>query len=168
MTDTGRSAWFVLRASTRQMKVARALQAKGFEVFLPMQQRHRQWSDRVKVSATPMFSSLVFCRFDPKDRVLVLSTPGVARERERNGIPLEISDAEIERLRRISELPYPAEECDPLPNPRDSVRITRDPEIRGFLSERGSPCHVVIPCPSIGRAVVMLVPEDVLERDDNS
>lgn len=149
-----------------QMRVAQALRAKGFEVFIPMQELRRQWSDRVKVYTAPLFKSFVFCRYDPKDRVIVLSTPGVSRERDRGGIPLEIPDTEIEHLRRIAELSYPAEECDPVPNAGDAVQIKGDSEIRGFLVERGPVCRVVIPCDSIGRAIALRVPLDALERAD--
>jgi hypothetical protein len=86
-------AWFVLRTGKMQRKVAQALRAKGFEVFVPMQQRRRQWSDRVKVYMAPIFQSFVFCRYEPKDRIFVISTPGVSRERDRDEIPLLIPDA---------------------------------------------------------------------------
>ena len=166
MEQADRAAWFVLRCSTAQMRVAAALRAKGFEVFVPMCRRRRQWSDRVKVSTVPLFSSFVFCRFHPKDRVLALSTPGVSRERERGGIPIELSDAEIEHLHRVCELPYPAEECDSLPSAGEPVRIIDHPDIRGFLSERGHVCRVLVPCTRIGRAVLLHVPLGALEHDE--
>src|SRR5689334_11923519 len=94
-TTTMNAQWYVLRTSSRQIKVAHALRAKGFDVFVPMRRRRRQWADRIKVSTVPLFNSLVFCRFEPKDRIAVLSTPGVSQERERGGVPLEISEFEI-------------------------------------------------------------------------
>ena len=156
-------AWFVLRTGTMQMKVAQALRAKGFEVFVPMQERRRQWSDRVKAYLAPIFTSFVFCRYEPKDRIAVLSTPGVSRERDRGGMPLAIPDADIEHLRRIAELSYPAEECDPLPIEGQEVQIKGRPDIRGFLIDGGTVCRVLIRFESIGRAVVLQIPLDALE-----
>jgi transcriptional antiterminator RfaH len=63
--------WFLLTVGSKQeQKVALALQAKGLEVFLPMQRVRRQWSDRVKVYTAPLFNCNLFCRFPHNSRAL--------------------------------------------------------------------------------------------------
>jgi hypothetical protein len=63
-TAAGRPQWFLLRTRSKQeRKVADALQAKGYEVFLPMHTERRQWSDRLKTYDTPLFPGYLFCRF---------------------------------------------------------------------------------------------------------
>ena len=48
-TAAGRPQWVLLFVhANRERKVAEGLQAKGYEVFLPMHTVRRQWSDRVK------------------------------------------------------------------------------------------------------------------------
>jgi hypothetical protein len=60
----GRPQWFLLVVRSKQeRKVAEGLQAKGYEVFLPMHTVRRQWSDRLKTYAAPLFSCHLFCRF---------------------------------------------------------------------------------------------------------
>src|ERR1035438_442453 len=55
-TDPPRPQWFLLmvRRSSEAI-IARSLQAKGFEVFLPMHIVVREWSDRTKRYSTPIF-----------------------------------------------------------------------------------------------------------------
>ena len=49
-TAAGRPQWFLLVVRAKQEpKVAEGLQAKGYEVFLPLHTVRRQWSDRVKI-----------------------------------------------------------------------------------------------------------------------
>src|ERR1035441_10660094 len=71
--------WFLLRRGPKQeRKVADALQAKGYEVFLPMHTVRRQWSDRLKTYDAPLFPGYLFCRFSlTQEKLMVLKTPGV-------------------------------------------------------------------------------------------
>jgi hypothetical protein len=60
----GRPQWVLLAVrGNRERKVAEGLQAKGYEVFLPMHTVRRQWSDRVKTYDAPLFTGQLFCRF---------------------------------------------------------------------------------------------------------
>ena len=99
-TATGRPQWVPLFVhANRERKVAEGLQAKGYEVFLPMHTVRRQWSDRVKTYDAPLFSGQLFCRFCSilvAKRILAVTTPGVVLAK-----PMPIPDLEIERLRRI-------------------------------------------------------------------
>jgi transcriptional antiterminator RfaH len=54
-----------------------ALQGLGYEQFQPARPVRRQWSDRVKVIQEPLFPGYLFCRFDPQNRLPVLTAPGV-------------------------------------------------------------------------------------------
>lgn len=70
--------WYALHVRTRFEKVvARNLRGKGYEEFLPLYTRTNQWSDRVKQIELPLFPGYVFCRFNPNDRLPVLTVPGV-------------------------------------------------------------------------------------------
>jgi len=70
--------WFALHVRTRFEKVvARNLRGKGYEEFLPLYRRSNRWSDRVKEIELPLFPGYVFCRFNPQDRLPVLTVPGV-------------------------------------------------------------------------------------------
>src|SRR5262245_7651292 len=70
--------WYALHVRTRFEKVvARNLTGKGFEECLPIYRRTINWSDRKKVIELPLFPGYVFCRFNPQNRLPILTVPGV-------------------------------------------------------------------------------------------
>jgi transcription antitermination factor NusG len=70
--------WYALHVRTRFEKVvARNLEARGYEEFLPTYLRKHQWSDRVKQIELPLFPGYIFCRFNINDRLPILTIPGV-------------------------------------------------------------------------------------------
>jgi transcription termination/antitermination protein NusG len=161
-TAAGGPQWFLLVVRlNHERKVAERLQAKGYEVFLPMHTVRRQWSDLVKTYDAPLFPGQLFCRFSSilvAKEPMVLTTPGVVCEK-----PLPIPDLEIERLRRITASQYPVDVC-AHPQTGEIVEIPGDITIRGVLVERGSVCRVAIGFDVMGRTVVLRVPLDDLKR----
>ena len=114
MSETSSSSnWFALRVRPRCEKlVADALHAKGYEEFLPTHQERHHWSDRVAIVEVPLFASYVFCRFDVRLRLPILTTPGVQAVIGIGKIPQAIPDDEIESLRilvasRLDLHPWP-------------------------------------------------------------
>jgi transcription antitermination factor NusG len=76
---TAAESWFAVRVKPRAEKsVSRALLAKGYREFLPTYTTRSRWADRYKRIERPLFPGYLFCRFDPKQRVRILETPGVA------------------------------------------------------------------------------------------
>jgi transcription antitermination factor NusG len=94
--------WYALHVRTRFEKVvARNLKGKGYEEFLPLYRRANRWSDRIKEIELPLFPAYVFCRFDPLDRLPILTIPGVKGVVGfgKNLIPVE--EAELNAIRVI-------------------------------------------------------------------
>ena len=79
------------------------LRDRGYEQFAPSFKAERQWSDRKKEVDQYLFPGYIFCRFDPQDRLPVLTVPGVVDLVGFGRIPEPIPDAEIERVRRMVE-----------------------------------------------------------------
>jgi transcription antitermination factor NusG len=152
--------------SKQERKVTDGLQAKGYEVFLPMHTVRRQWSDRLKTYDAPLFPARVFCRFSlnaaNKD-FMVLKTPGVILIHPGGGKPVPIPDEEIAHLRRIAASQYSVE-CSALPQTGEVVEIPGDIPIRGVLVERGSTCRVAIGFNTIGHTVTLHIPLADLKR----
>ena len=72
------SRWYVLAVRNRFEKaIARNLRGKGHEEFLPLYRRASRWSDRTKHIDLPLFPGYVFCRFNPLNRLPILTIPGV-------------------------------------------------------------------------------------------
>ncbi|MFD1094259.1 UpxY family transcription antiterminator [Salegentibacter chungangensis] len=104
-------SWYVLYTKPRtEKKTAQALEEMGVEVYCPLIEEVRQWSDRKKKVILPLFKSYVFVNIAEKDRSLVFEVPGVVRYLNWLGKPAVVRDEEIEAIRawlddeEISEL----------------------------------------------------------------
>src|SRR5207237_1416625 len=67
-------AWFAISVRPRRERsVARILQSKGYETFVPLYTVRTQ----ARTTETPLFPGFVFCRFDVHRRLPILVTSGV-------------------------------------------------------------------------------------------
>jgi transcription antitermination factor NusG len=88
--------WFALAVKPRCDKaVARVLEIKGYETFLPLYKKSNQYATRSKVSELPLFPGYVFCRFQPRTRLPILITPGVTQILGVGNMPMPLCDREI-------------------------------------------------------------------------
>jgi transcription antitermination factor NusG len=96
------SCWFALRVKPRhERSSAAALRFKGYEEFVPLYRSERRWSDRVKELELPLFAGYVFCRFDSRFRLPILTTPGVLCIIGSGREPVPVPDREIEALKAV-------------------------------------------------------------------
>lgn len=98
--------WYALYTKSRnEKKVADLLEKKGVEIYCPIQEEVRQWSDRKKKVKLPVFKSYVFVRLDDykRENIQVLETPGAVRFLWWLGKPGIIRDDEIINIRRFLE-----------------------------------------------------------------
>ena len=94
--------WYALKVKTRcEELVAVSLRNKGYDPFLPTYSSKRKWSDRVKVLHLPLFPGYLFCRFDVKTRLPILTTPGVHSIVGIGRNPEPIRPEEIESIQRV-------------------------------------------------------------------
>ncbi len=106
-------SWFALQTKSRYERfVETQLRGKGYELFLPVYNCRRRWSDRVKELELPLFPGYLFCRFNPHDRFPILVTPGVIQVVGANKMPIPVEDAEIAALQAavhsgLSTQPWP-------------------------------------------------------------
>ena len=111
--ETESYPWFALRLRSNYEHVtASHLRERGYEQFAPFYKVERRWSDRTKQVDQFLFPGYIFCRFNPKDRLPILTVPGVVDIVGFGKSPEHIPDAEIERVRRMVEsdllvTPYP-------------------------------------------------------------
>lgn len=91
-------AWYVLYTKPRnEKKVALLLQQKDIEIYCPIQETIKQWSDRKKKVLEPVFKSYIFVWLTDynKENVAVLTTPGAVRFLWWQGKPAIARDEEI-------------------------------------------------------------------------
>ena len=92
--------WFAVRVKSKHEKAAaNAFRGKGYEELLPLYER-RKGRGTVKRTHIPLFPGYVFCRFDPRYRLPVLTTPGVLYVVSNGATLSSIDEAEIEAIRR--------------------------------------------------------------------
>jgi transcription antitermination factor NusG len=96
--------WFAVRVRSRQERVVAVhLRGRGFEEYYPTYEILKQWSDRKKLVTESLLPGYVFCRFDPNNRLPILSAPGVVGVVGFGDGPTPIPDEEVERVRRMAE-----------------------------------------------------------------
>ncbi len=97
-------AWYALtvRSNSEQI-VARGLDRKGIENFLPSFRSLRRWSDRTKEIQQPLFPGYVFARFDCNERLPVLTTPAVVDIVGFGQKYVPVSEVELHAIRRVLE-----------------------------------------------------------------
>lgn len=96
--------WLVIYTKPRsELRVAEALKKMGVEVYCPVVQEIRQWSDRKKKITTPLFKSYVFVHLEAQQRNQVFKVPGVVNYLFWLGKPAEVRDEEIRTIKKWNE-----------------------------------------------------------------
>jgi len=97
-------AWYVLYTKPRnEKKVSQLLEEKGIEVYCPLQESIRQWSDRKKKIQEPIFKSYVFVKMDDYEveSIKVLRTAGTVRFLWWVGKPGTVREEEIKQIKNF-------------------------------------------------------------------
>lgn len=157
-------AWYAIRTRSRHEKRVRdQLSTRGIEPFLPLMNRWRQWKDRRKQVALPVFPGYCFARFPISERRAVVTVHGVVQILGNHEGPVPVPDIEIDGVRRLVTSTLPV---DPHPYLRegDLVEVVRGPlaGLQGMLVRKGSRARLVISVRLIEQAVsVELNADDV-------
>lgn len=151
--------WYAAYTCSRYEKhVARQLQERRIDCFLPLYRSWRRWKDRRKQIELALFPSYVFVRMAWPERLRVLDLPGVVRLVSFNGRPAPLPDPEIEALRRGLEQRIYAE---PHPYLRvgHKVRVVQGPlaGTRGILALKKDKLRLVISLDVLMRSIAVEV-----------
>jgi len=161
---TGESAleWFAVRTrSNRECVVEAALQGKGFDVWCP---RYKAEPFRADSLLKPVFPGYVFCRFNVRQRMPILTVPGVMNVVSNGKIPLPIDEREIESLRIVLRSMMPVSPHEYL-SVGDRVRITEGPlaGAEGYIVQH-KPELLIVSITLLQRAVSVAVQVHWLEK----
>lgn len=159
-------AWYAIYTRFQHEKSAAALlQRKNFEVFLPVYRAVHQWSDRNQLVTLPVFPCYLFLRTNVDRKVEVLRTAGVRWFVENSKRACEVSDAEIETLRKVCSsgrgvLPHP------FLREGDHVRVRTGPlaGTEGFFVRTKNQYRVVISVELLRKGVSVEVDRIDIER----
>jgi transcription antitermination factor NusG len=157
--------WYALHVRTRFEKVvARNLQGKGYEEFLPLYRRTSQWSDRKKEIELPLFPGYVFCRFNPLHRMPILTIPGVNAI---VGVGKTLMPVEERELNDIRAVLNSDSMCEPWPflEVGQRVSVTRGPleGTQGIVTVLKNKCRLVISVNLLQRSVAVEIDRDCLD-----
>jgi transcription antitermination factor NusG len=158
-------AWYATYVCTRHEKqVARQLEERDVNCFLPLYRTVRRWKDRRKELDLVLFPGYVFVQLDLQDRLKVLQLPGVVRFVSFNGHPAALPENEIEILRNGLSGGIHAEPHPYLKIGR-RVRVKSGPLIgaEGILVRRKEKFRVVLSIDAIMRSVAVEVDEGDVE-----
>jgi transcription antitermination factor NusG len=139
-----------------EKSIGEMLEAKGFEVFLPLYESTRRWKDRQKILSLPLFPCYVFVRGAHERRLPVLTTPGVHMIISRGERVATVPDEEIEAIRRTVEGPFSVE---PHPFLRcgERVRVIRGSleGVEGVLTRKKNLCRLVLSVEMLAQSVAV-------------
>jgi transcription antitermination factor NusG len=99
--------------ANHEKRVAKQLEERSVEHFLPLYGSVRRWKDRRVQLDLPLFPGYVFVRLVLRNRLRVLQIPSVVRLVGFNGHPTPLPDDEMEALRnglaqRLRAEPHPS------------------------------------------------------------
>lgn len=150
--------------SRHEKQVARQLEERRVDCFLPMYRSIRRWKDRRKELDMVLFPGYVFVHIDLKHRLRVLQLPSVIRFVSFNGHPAALPEHDIDALRNglvsgIHAAPHPYLKIG------RRVRIKYGPLVgsQGILVRRKDKCRVVLSIDLIMRSVAVEVDEADVE-----
>ena len=96
--------WYALYTKSRtEKKVEVELAAKDLEVYLPLEKKLKQWSDRKKWVKEPLIRSYIFVHVSRVELEKAYYTPGVVKIVHFEGKPAPIPDKQIQAIKDILE-----------------------------------------------------------------
>ena len=160
------SQWYVMYTAPRsEKKVEQRLREKGLEVYLPIVEEVRQWSDRKKKIQRPLFNGYLFVN-TTKDKLWEsLQVSGAVKFVNFSGEHATVRGSEIEAIKRIISTGIAVEVDTGAIEEGEQVRILGGP-LQGFEGEciqKGNKDYFIIRIPSINQNMMVNVPRKFLE-----
>jgi transcription antitermination factor NusG len=157
--------WYAAYTTPRHEKmVARHLQTRHIESFLPLYDSVRRWKNGCRVPvAEPLFPSYIFVHIARRESVKVLQVPGVISIVSAGREPSALPASEIESLR--SSIPKRKFEPHPYLAAGEKVRI-RSGSLEGLvgvLVRRKNDLRVVLTLDLIRQSVAVEIDIDEIE-----
>ena len=157
--------WFALTVRRQHERAAaQQLTVHSLEGYVPLYRTKRRWSDRVKTIELPLFPQYVFCRFSIQDRLKVIALPSVSTIVTFGGVPIPITQQEIDTLKRLTSEAFPL-----MPWPflrigqRVRVREGALTGLEGILVREKAAYRVVVSIEMLHRGVAVELERDMLE-----
>ncbi len=152
-----RAYWYAACTSARHEKrIAERLEHDKLEFFLPLYETVHQWKNGRKRLHLPLLPGYIFVRIPLRERLRVLTVPGVAYLVGTSTRPVAVSDAEIQML-RAAVGSQRGIEPHPYLKVGQRVRVIRGPlaGMEGILLRKKDNFRVVLSVDLVMRSVVL-------------
>jgi transcription antitermination factor NusG len=169
VSEFGFPQWFALAVKPRFDKaVARALDAKGFETFLPLYRRRHNYGARSKDFELPLFPGYVFCRFNALTRLPIVTTPGVTHILGAGNRPAPLSETEIASLQIAIKAQLPLQ---PFPFLQIGQRVRIEEGVLagvvGIIVSVKRSVNLVLSVTLLQRSVLLEISRDQVDLEQN-
>jgi transcription elongation factor/antiterminator RfaH len=157
--------WYGIRTkSNHERLAATVLESKGYEQYLPVYRSRRRWSDRVVEKDRPLFPGYVFCRFDARKSLPIVSTPGVVSVVGFGNEPAPIADAEIEAVQILLQSGLASEPC-PFLHEGQRIRVKRGSleGLEGILLKKKTDWRMVVSVTMLQRSVAVEIDHEWID-----
>ena len=158
--------WYVMYTTSRaEKKVAERLVESGVEVFLPMVEVLRQWSDRKKKVQKALFNGYVFVKTDRNNLWNCLQIPGAVKFVNFSGVPATIRDEDVEMIQRLVATGVSIETDGSEISPGEKVKVIGGSleDMMGECIEKGNKDYFLIRIPGIYQNILVSIPRKFLQ-----
>lgn len=152
-------------ASRSEKKVAARLKENGKEVYLPIVEELRQWSDRKKKVERPLFNGYVFVKTRRNELWECLQVPGAVKFVHFSGQHATIRDEELETIARVISTGVAIESDGSVIEPGEKVEVIGGAlqNMTGEVIEKGNKDYFLIRIPSIYQNMLVSIPRKFLQ-----
>lgn len=158
--------WFVLYTTSRsEKKVAQRLKEKGLEVYLPMVEELRQWSDRKKKVQKALFNGYVFVKTTKANLWETLQVPGAVKFVNFSGEHATVRQEEIDTIQRILDTGVAVETDGSEIAKGEQVKILGGPlqGMQGECINKGNSDYFIIRVPGINQNLLVSIERKFLQ-----
>ncbi|MEK0441342.1 MAG: hypothetical protein RL403_320 [Bacteroidota bacterium] len=156
--------------SRAEKKVAERLVEAGVEVFLPMVEVLRQWSDRKKKVQKALFNGYVFVKTDRNNLWNCLQIPGAVKFVNFSGEPATIRDEDVEMIQRLVATGVSIETDGSEISPGEKVKVIGGSleDMVGECIEKGNKDYFLIRIPGIYQNLLVSIPRKFLQVHESA
>ncbi|MBM3168357.1 MAG: UpxY family transcription antiterminator [Bacteroidetes bacterium] len=158
--------WYVMYTSSRaEKKVADRLQKEGVEVFLPLVEELRQWTDRKKKVQKALFNGYVFVKTHRNHLWNCLQVPGAVKFVNFSGVPATIREEDVEIIQRVVATGVAIETDGSEIAPGEKVKVIGGSlqDMVGECIEKGNKDYFLIRIPGIYQNILVTIPRKFLQ-----
>lgn len=161
------TSWYAIYTQPRtEKKVAERLRLQNVEVYLPLQSKLQQWSDRKKWVEVPLINSYIFIKTNLYNYYDILNTQGVVKFISFGQTPAVVKQSDIELIRMLLADYHDIEVCYQGLLPQGTEVIVKAGPFRGMrgrLVEYKGKKLTVVDFQQMGFNLLLQLPLNIIE-----